>query len=130
MLQTFNYQDINVRTVDKDGEPWFIAADVCKVLDIVNATQAVQRLDEDERSMFNIGRAGMTNIVNEYGLYNLVLASRKPQAKEFKRWVRTRKHIVGSVINPIEKQSFTPLITGKRQKYLYEKLLAEKNEVA
>lgn len=77
----------HVRVVGQNNEPWFVAKDVCDCLDIKNVTQAVQRLDDDERSMFNIGRQGNTNIVNEYGLYNLVLASRKPEAKEFKRWI-------------------------------------------
>ena len=76
-----------VRTIMTDGEPLFIAADVCKALDIKNFTQAVSRLDADERAMLNIGRQGRTNVVNEYGLYNLVLASRKPEAKAFKRWI-------------------------------------------
>lgn len=76
-----------VRTITENGEPLFIAADVCKALDIKNFTQAVSRLDTDERAMLNIGRQGKTNVVNEYGLYNLVLASRKPEAKAFKRWI-------------------------------------------
>ena len=86
-LQIFDYQGVGVRTVIKDNEPWFVAKDICEALDIQNATQALYRLDEDERSMFNIGRQGDTNIVNEYGLYNLILSSRKPEAKQFKRWI-------------------------------------------
>ena len=77
-----------VRTIEINNELWFVASDVCKALDIVNTTQAMQRLDGDEKSMFNIGLSGgATNCVNEYGLYNLVLASRKKEAKEFKRWI-------------------------------------------
>jgi prophage antirepressor-like protein len=83
----FNYEKHEVRTVTIDGEPWFVAKDVCDVLDVINPTQAVERLDEDERAMFNIWRQGETNIVNESGLYALVLGSRKPEAKAFKRWV-------------------------------------------
>lgn len=60
---------------------------MCEVLDITNPTQALSRLDEDERSMFNIGRQGCVNVVNEMGLYSLILGSRKPEAKVFKRWV-------------------------------------------
>lgn len=87
-LQIFNSSEFGqIRTVTKDNEPWFVASDICKALDIKNVTQAIQRLDNDERSMFNIGRQGDTNCVNEYGLYNLVLASRKQGAKEFKRWI-------------------------------------------
>lgn len=76
-----------IRTVMKDGEPWFVAADVCRVLEIQNTTQALGRLDEDERSMLNIGRQGEASIVNEPGLYTLVLGSRKQEAKAFKRWI-------------------------------------------
>lgn len=87
-LKVFENKEFGkVRTITENGEPLFIAADVCKALDIKNFTQAVSRLDTDERSMLNIGRQGKTNVVNEYGLYNLVLASRKPEAKAFKRWI-------------------------------------------
>lgn len=70
-----------------DGEPWFVAADVCALLDVKNVTQAVGRLDGDERTMFNIGRQGDSSIVSEPGLYSLILGSRKPEATKFKRWV-------------------------------------------
>lgn len=87
-LQIFNNNDFGeVRALEKDGQAWFVASDVCKVLDIKNATQAINRLDEDERSMLNIGRQGEANIINEYGLYSLVLSSRKNEAKQFKRWI-------------------------------------------
>lgn len=76
-----------IRTLEINNEPYFIAKDICNILEIKNTTQAIQRLDEDERTMLNIGRQGETNIVNEYGLYNLILASRKKEAKEFKRWI-------------------------------------------
>jgi len=82
-----NNQFGQIRALKQNNDPWFIAADVCQALDIKNVTQAVERLDDDERSMFNIGRQGSANCVNEYGLYNLVLASRKPEAREFKRWI-------------------------------------------
>lgn len=83
----YSFRESNVRVIEKDGQPWFAATDVCNVLEIKNTTQAIQRLEEDERSMFNIGRQGETNFVNEYGLYTLILGSRKPEAKEFKRWI-------------------------------------------
>ena len=87
-LQIFKNEEFGqIRVVELNKEPWFVATDICKALDIKNVTQAINRLDEDERSMFNIGRQGETNIVNEYGLYNLILSSRKPEAKKFKRWV-------------------------------------------
>ena len=77
----------DVRAAVIDGEPWFVAADVCNVLDLSNPTIAVSRLDEDERAKFNLGRQGDATIVNEPGLYTLVLGSRKPEAKAFKRWI-------------------------------------------
>lgn len=87
-LQIFKNEEFGeIRTLEINNEPYFVAIDVCKILDIKNTTQAINRLDEDERTMFNIGRQGETNIVNEYGLYNLILASRKKEAKAFKRWI-------------------------------------------
>lgn len=75
-------------TLDENGEPWFVASDVCKSLEIKNTTDALKRLDEDEKSRFNLGLSGgATNVVNEYGLYNLVLASRKKETKPFRRWI-------------------------------------------
>lgn len=77
-----------IRTVTVDGEPWFVATDICRALDLSNPTMAMERLDEDEKSKLNLGLSGgATNCVNEYGLYNLILASRKPSAKDFKRWI-------------------------------------------
>jgi len=87
LQKIFNYQGYQLRTVVLDNEPWFVATDVCRILEIQNVTQALQRLDDDERSMFNIGRQGKTNIINEPGLYTLILGSRKPEAKQFKRWI-------------------------------------------
>ena len=87
-LQIFENEEFGkVRTLVKDGEPWFVASDVCECLGLSNPTVSVNRLDYDERAKFNLGRQGWVNIVNEYGLYNLVLGSRKPEAKNFKRWV-------------------------------------------
>lgn len=86
-LQNFNFEGNQVRTVMIDDEPYFVAPDVIKILGLSNTTVALNRLDDDERSKFNLGRQGETNVVNEYGLYSLILASRKPQAKQFKRWV-------------------------------------------
>ena len=114
-LQIFNSEEFgDIRTVSINDEPWFVASDICRALDIQNVTQAVQKLDDDERSMFNIGRQGNANCVNEYGLYSLVLASRKPEAKKFKRWIThevipsIRKH--GGYIAGQEKMSDDELI--------------------
>lgn len=88
-LQVFNSEQFgDVRVVMQDNEPWFIAADVCCVLEHTNVSIALARLDEDEKAKFSLGlQGGATNVVNEPGLYTLVLGSRKPEAKAFKRWV-------------------------------------------
>lgn len=85
--QLFNFKGQQVRTVTIDGEPCFVAADVTNILGLTNTTVALSRLDDDERSKFNLGRQGEANVVNEYGLYELIIASRKPEAHEFKRWI-------------------------------------------
>ena len=90
MLEVFDYQGQQVRTDYKDEAVWFVAADVCRVLDIINPTMAVGRLDDDEKGLSSIETLGGNQqmvVVNEAGLYSLILTSRKPQAKEFKRWV-------------------------------------------
>ena len=80
-----------VRSTLIDGEPWFVAADVCRVLEIGNPRQAVKRLDVDEKNtvITNDGIPGnpQKTIVSESGLYSLILTSRKPEAKAFKRWI-------------------------------------------
>lgn len=90
-LTIFNFENQQVRTIIKDSEPWFVAKDVCDILGIGNANMAASRLDEDEVSQTevidNLGRFQMTNIINEMGLYNLILRSDKLEAKAFKRWV-------------------------------------------
>lgn len=88
-LQIFNNDEFGeIRTFQLNDEPWFIASDVCKALEIVNTTSALERLDDDEKSRFNLGLSGgESNCVNEYGLYTLILGSRKREAKEFKRWI-------------------------------------------
>lgn len=87
----FTYNSQQVRTIIKDGEPWFVAKDVCDILEIGNANMAAARLDDDEVSQTevidSVGRLQNTNIINESGLYNLILRSDKPQAKPFRKWV-------------------------------------------
>ena len=87
-LQIFNYNGNEVRTVQIDGEPWWVLKDVCGVLDLKNPTMIADRLDTDEVTKFNLGGlSGETNIINESGLYNVILRSDKPQAKPFRKWV-------------------------------------------
>ena len=88
-LAVFNSEEFGeLRTIMIEGEPWFVANDVCTILDI-NRTQT-RRLDDDEKgvcSMHTPGGEQNVGIVNEYGLYNLILGSRKPEAKAFRRWI-------------------------------------------
>ena len=79
-----------IRTLEINNEPWFVAKDICEILEIKNSRQALTRLDEDEKAdvILNDGSQNRNmSAVNEYGLYNLILASRKKEAKEFKRWI-------------------------------------------
>lgn len=85
-IEVFRNEGVELRSVFINGEPWFIAADACRALDIGNTTDAIGRLDADERTLVsNEGRE--INVVSEAGLYTLILGSRKPEAKAFKRWV-------------------------------------------
>lgn len=84
---TFNFESNVIRTITQNNEPWFILADVCKVLGIKNSADVSKRLDNDERSRFNLGRQGEATIINESGLYAVILRSDKPQAKTFRKWV-------------------------------------------
>lgn len=92
-ITTFEFGDLPLRTVTVGTEPWFVAVDVCRALEIGNARQAVSYLDDDEVRQAPVttddgsGRVLMTNVVSEAGLYSLILRSRKPEAKAFKRWV-------------------------------------------
>lgn len=79
-----------VRTVIREDAPWFVAADVCRALGLGNSSDVIKRLDEDERTLVSIEGASNglpVNAVNEPGLYALILGSRKPEAKAFKRWI-------------------------------------------
>ena len=90
-LQIFKSHEFGeIRTTIQNGEPWFVAADVCKALDITQNRNAVARLDDDEKGVRltdTLGGKQKLTVVNEAGLYSLVLGSRKPEAKAFKRWI-------------------------------------------
>lgn len=90
LQRVFSYNNYSVRTVLEGGEPRFVAKDVCEVLDLGDVSRAVGRLDEDEKGTISIRTPGGTQmmlVVNEPGLYSLILGSRKPEARAFKRWV-------------------------------------------
>ena len=85
-----NDQFGSVRTIIRNGEPWFVAADVCRALELGDTHKAVERLDDDEKgrsSIPTLGGAQELLMVNEPGLYALVLGSRKPETRAFKRWI-------------------------------------------
>ena len=89
-IQIFEYQNNKVRTVDVDGEAWFVLKDVCAVLGISNNRMAADRLDDDEKGVSLIDTLGGKQemvIVNESGLYHVILRSDKPEAAPFRRWV-------------------------------------------
>lgn len=89
-LQIFKYNGKEVRTIQKDGEPWWVLKDVCEVLGLSSPHKVFERLDDDEKGRNQIptlgGEQEMT-VVNESGLYNVILRSDKPEAKPFRKWV-------------------------------------------
>ena len=96
MVKVFESEQFgHIRTVVVDNKPWFVAVDVCNALAIGNSRKATSRLDDDEKMTVTLsdshsgqrGGAQSITVVNEPGLYVLVLSSRKPDAKQFKRWV-------------------------------------------
>lgn len=107
-IQIFNYQNNEVRTVEMGGEPWFVLKDVCGVLDIADHKVVARRLDEDEVCQTpltdSMGRQQSTTIINESGLYHVILRSDKPEAAPFRKWVTSevlpsiRKH--GAYMTP------------------------------
>ena len=89
-LEVFQYADQQVRTFEIDSEPWFVLADLCGVLDIANPRNVAARLDEDEKGVRPLDTPGgvqSVTIVNESGMYQVVLRSDKPEAKQFRWWV-------------------------------------------
>jgi len=87
----FTYESNAVRVIDRDGEPWFVAADVCAVLQVKNTSDAIRRLDDDEVTLDQIeGSHRQINLINESGLYSLILRSDKPEAKPFRKWVTSQ----------------------------------------
>lgn len=87
----FSFKGASIRTTSQGGNPWFVLPDVCRALGIVNPTQVADRLDDDEKNTLCLaeGIRGNPNvtIINEPGLYSVILRSDKPEAKEFKRWI-------------------------------------------
>ena len=121
-IQIFNYNSVEVRTIQNDGEPWFVLKDVCNVLHIGNSRDVVARLDQDEKGVAQIdtlgGKQEMT-IINESGLYNVILRSDKPEAKPFRKWVTSvvlptiRRHGMYATPDTVEKMLADPDTTIK-----------------
>ena len=114
-LSVFNYESQPIRTVSVDGEPWFVLKDVCDVLGISHVTNTARRLEEDEVAQTDLidskGRNQRAYIVNEPGLYNVILRSDKPEAKAFKRWVT---HEVLPVLRRTGSYQVAPLSTAEQ----------------
>ncbi len=89
-IVSFSFDALEVRIIPRDGNPWFVLADVCRVLEVGNPSDAARRLDDDEKGVDTIDTLGGRQdgtVINESGLYSLILTSRKPEAKRFKKWV-------------------------------------------
>lgn len=118
-MQVFSSEQFGeIRTIERNGEVWFVATDVCRALELGNPSETVKRLDKDELTSVQLRsdtQKREMNIINEPGLYSLILGSRKPEARAFKRWVthevlpsirRTGAYIANSdaLINMIRKE--------------------------
>lgn len=89
-LQTFTYNAAPVRTISRDGEPWFVLKDVCKALHLSDTNKTAERLDADELTRTRLVSGGQERemyVISESGLYNVILRSDKPEAKPFRKWV-------------------------------------------
>lgn len=140
-LTTWNYNNSEVRTVTVNNEPWWVLADVCKVLEMSTPSKTAERLDEDEKGMSQIHTPGgvqNVRIINESGLYSVILRSDKPQAKPFRKWVTSevlpsiRKH--GAYMTPetIEQAILNPdtiikIATALKEEQNKNKVLQLKN---
>lgn len=106
-IQIFKYENNDVRTMEINGEPWFVLKDVCNALEIANVSNVAIRLDADEKGIHQVDTLGGKQeviCINESGLYNVILRSDKPEAKPFRKWVTSevlpsiRKH--GAYMTP------------------------------
>lgn len=89
-IQAFDFNERAVRCIMKDGEPWWVAKDVCDALGLANPSESLKALDEDELTSETLRSGGQgreMNLINESGLYTLILRSNKPEARAFRRWV-------------------------------------------
>lgn len=116
-LQTFSFNNQPVRTVQLNNQPYWVLKDVCDVLELSNPTVVANRLEDDERAKFNLGRQGEATVITESGLYAVILRSDKPNAKEFRKWVTSevlpaiRKHGAYATPETIEQMISNPDFT-------------------
>lgn len=127
-VQEFKFKNLPLNVIDKAGEPWFIAKEVCEILEHTNHKVAVQSLDEDEKGVskvYSLGGEQDTIIISESGLYTLIIRSNKPKAKEFRKWV------TGVVLPSIRKTGGYALqdVNRMEHKALYEKIISLQEEV-
>ena len=126
------YKNSPVRIVEKGGEPWFVARDVCDILALGNPRSSIALLDEDERGVHSMdtpsGKQEM-GIISEAGLYSLILRSRKPEAKAFKRWVThevlpsIRK--TGAYLSPGMSNEQVKALVATLEEEMYRRIQAE-----
>lgn len=114
IMKSFEFEGKNIQILDINNEPWWVAKDICDVLSIENVTQAVERLEEDEKLPYILHRAGQdrsVNIISESGVYRLLFSSKKEEAKRFTRWVthdilpsirKTGKYNISDLENAVE----------------------------
>jgi len=136
-LQAFNYQGKEVRTIVNENEIWWVAKDVCNVLELSDVSKSLQRVDDDEKDTKIIRTPGgpqKMSIINEPGLYSLVLSSNKPEAKAFKRWIthevipsvrETGQYIGNKQSALLEKQERDMIFREEREKRLRAKELKD-----
>lgn len=147
-LQIFNYNGKEVRTIQKDGEPWWVLKDVCDVLNIENHKDLPKRLEDDEVGRFDLPHPQSRNktlemlCINESGLYNVILRSDKPEAKPFRKWVTSevlpsiRKHgaymtpqkIEEALLNPDTIIKLATNLKAEREKRMELERQAEKDK--
>lgn len=144
-LQIFNYNGNEVRTIQKDGEPWWVLKDVCNVLDLSDTNKTAERLDVDELTRIKFVTGGQNRemlCINESGLYNVILRSDKPEAKPFRKWVTSevlpsiRKHgaymtpqkIEEALLNPDTIIKLATNLKAEREKRMELERQAEKDK--
>ena len=123
-IQVFNYKSNQIRTIEKDGEIWFVAKDVCDALELSDVNMSVSRLDDDEKLVQKLFVSGQNRdiiTISEPGLYGLILRSNKPEAKLFSRWV---KHEVLPVIRKTGSYNSAPLSVANEIMPMTERILA------